>query len=416
MSTWTYSASTESNLMKVKYGKLIEKQFNMENVLFGRMKKMNDFVGSQIERPVVQSIGGGVGSGSLPTASENKHGKATISSKKLYAVTSIDRESMKAAKSDEGSFVRFTSYPVKIASKSFNRNLERMFTRGDASGSGAIITGDNANSNVTGNGAAGDPYVITFDSAGVYNSASLEAFEEGDLVNINSETDTLEVVEVAPSSTGGTISLVGGSIDLAADTGSNGFQAADKIYIQGSKDNECIGLEGVLSATSGSLYGITVGRRWQSVQKDASAAAISTDLMNEVVINLKKQCGESPKFILSSYKQFRKLLDLLEDQKRFSLPARDKKFKATISFSGVEYMSADGAIPVFASRYVDDDKMYFLNDDHIELHLRPGGFEWFDEDGTVFLRESSDSYEARYGGYGELFVNPHFQGYLHNLA
>lgn len=417
MSTWTYSASTESNLMKVKYGKLIEKQFNMENVLFGRMKKMNDFVGSQIERPVVQSIGGGVGSGSLPTASENKHGKATITSKKLYAVTSIDRESMKAAKSDEGSFVRFTSYPVKIASKSFNRNLERMFTRGDISGSGAIISGHATNSvNVSGAGSSGSPYIITFDGSGIYNSASLEGFEEGDLVNINTEVTNLEVSAVAPSATGGTVSLVGTSVALAADSGSNVFEAADKIYIQGSKDNECIGLEGVLSATSSTLYGISVGRRWQSVQKDASAGPITTDLMNEVVINLKKQCGESPKFILSSYKQFRKLLDLLEDQKRYALPARDKKFKATISFAGVEYMSADGAIPVFASRYVDDDKMYFLNDDHIELHLRPGGFEWFDEDGTVFLRESSDSYEARYGGYGELFVNPHFQGYLHNLA
>ena len=119
MSTWTYSASNEANLMKVKYGKLIEKQFNMDNVLFGRIQKKQDFVGSQIERPVIQSIGGGVGAGSLPTANENKIGKATLTTKKLYAVTSIDRETMKAAKSDEGSFVRMTKFPVKIATKSF---------------------------------------------------------------------------------------------------------------------------------------------------------------------------------------------------------------------------------------------------------------------------------------------------------
>ena len=59
--------------------------------------------------------------------------------------------------------------------------------------------------------------------------------------------------------------------------------------------------------------------------------------------------------------------------------------------------------------------MFFLNDDHMELNLRPGGLEWFDEDGTVFLRESGDSYEARYGGYGQFYVNPHFQGLLDNL-
>jgi hypothetical protein len=78
-------------------------------------------------------------------------------------------------------------------------------------------------------------------------------------------------------------------------------------------------------------------------------------------------------------------------------------------------MSADGELPVLTSRFIDSDKMYFLNDDQLELHLRPGGFEWFDEDGTVFLREASDSYEARYGGYGQSFINPHFQGYLYGL-
>jgi hypothetical protein len=64
MSAWTYSASNESNLMKIKYGKLIDKQFNMANPLFARIKKLDDFVGSQLDRPLIQSIGGGVGPGS----------------------------------------------------------------------------------------------------------------------------------------------------------------------------------------------------------------------------------------------------------------------------------------------------------------------------------------------------------------
>ena len=143
---------------------------------------------------------------------------------------------------------------------------------------------------------------------------------------------------------------------------------------------------------------------------------VITDLMNEVVLSTKQQSGESPNLILSSFHQYIKLLNLLEDQKRYNLPARDKKFKGQISFSAIEYISPDGPIPVIPSRFVDSDKMYFLNDNHLELHLRPGGLEWFDEDGTVFLRESTDSYEARYGGYGQFFVNPHFQGYLHTLA
>jgi hypothetical protein len=63
MSTWTYDASNEANLMKVKYERLIEKQFNQSNPLFGRLKKKSDFVGSQKEIAILQSLGGGVGAG-----------------------------------------------------------------------------------------------------------------------------------------------------------------------------------------------------------------------------------------------------------------------------------------------------------------------------------------------------------------
>jgi len=415
MSAWTYSASTESNLMKVKYGKLVDKQFLEESVVRGRLNQMNDFEGSQIEFPVVQSIGGGVGAGSLPTATESKFGRATITSKKLYAVCSVDRESMKASKTDEGAFVRFTAMPVKMATRSFNRNLERMITRGDATGTGAIVTGSASNTNVTGAGTSGDPYLVNFDAANGYDSSALEAFEEGDLVNINTETTNLEVTAISiASSGGGIVTLVGTSARLATLAGANPFTSTDKIYMQGSKDNEMIGLKGILSATSSTLYGITVGRRWKAYQKDASSAAISSDLLNEVIINLKKQCGESPSYLLSSYKQYLKILNFLEDHKTYNLPGKSDKF--TISYKGVAVMTPDGEIPLFSSKYVEDDEIYFLNDKHMNLHLRPGGFEWFDEDGTVFLRGSGDAYDARYGGYGQFFCNPHFQGYLYGLA
>jgi hypothetical protein len=259
------------------------------------------------------------------------------------------------------------------------------------------------------------------DEAGVYSLAHAESIEIGDLVNINDETADLEVVDVnvvsaVPGAIDIEISLVGSSTRLDALVAApNGLDATDDIFMQGSKDNELQGLESIIAATSGSYKGITVGRRWKSYSKDASSAALSTDLMNDVVVNIKRQSGESPDMILASYAQYIKLLNLLEDHKRYQLPARDKKFKGQISFSGVEYMSPDGVIPVMASRFVSDEKMLFLNSNHIELCCRPGGFEWFDEDGTVFLRESGDSYEARYGGYCDFFVNPHFQGQLDNL-
>jgi hypothetical protein len=420
MANWDLDSTDEANLMKIKYGKMIEKQFNQSSVILGRIKKSDKFVGKQLDRPVIQSIGGGVGNGSLPTSNPNKIGLARLNDiKKLYAVVGIDRETMKASKSDEGAFVRFTKFPVQIATKSFNRNLERQIIRNDVAGAGALITGNACNTAVSGAGSSATPYVVSFDKASTYFPAEFEAIEEGDILHASTEATDLVVssmsVTVADGYATGSISLVGSSILLGADVcGCTAF--AESLYMQNSKDNELDGIKGVLAATSGTYKNISVGRRWQSYRKSAASAAISTDLLNDVVLNVKRQSGESPNLILMSYHQYVKLLNILEDQKTYNLPARDKKLKGQVSFSGIEYMSADGAIPVMPSRFMDSDKVYFLNDNHIELHLRPGGFEWFDEDGTVFLRETTDSYEARYGGYGELFINPHFQGELHTLA
>jgi hypothetical protein len=432
MSAWTFSASNEANLMKIKYGKLIEKQFNKANVLFGRIKKKDDFVGKQIDMPVIQSIGGGVGAGSLPTANENKIGLAQLDSPtKQYAVISIDRETMKAARTDEGAFVRMTKFPVKIAVESFNRNLERQIMKNGlnaTANSEALVQGNASNSVVSGAGTSGDPYIIQFDNATTYHLSDIESIEIGDLLNVNAESVDLEVTDVVvnsavPGSINFDVKLVylGGTsstrLDALAACCGTAFGATDYLFMQGSKDNEIEGLPAAIETAVGTAYkGINIGRRWQAYRKDASSASLSTDLMNDVVVNVKRQCGESPNLILIGYHQYIKLLNLLEDQKSYNLPARSPKYKGQISFSAIEYMSADGPIPVVPSRFMDDDKVYFLNDSHIELHCRPGGFEWFDEDGTVFLRESTDSYEARYGGYCELFINPHFQGELHTLA
>jgi hypothetical protein len=278
---------------------------------------------------------------------------------------------MKASKTDEGAFVRFTAFPVKIAVDSFNRNLERMLTVGDATGTGALITGNGSNSVVTGAGTSCSPYVITFDASGVYYDTDGAAFEEGDLINVNTETTDLEVVTIATTTTSVTLSVTGTSSRLATLAAGCGtaFGASDKLYMQNSKDNEMVGIRGAISATSSTLYGITVGRRWQAYQKNASSAALTTDLINEMVIKVKQQSGKAPKMVLTSYLQYIKLLNLLEDQKRFPIPAR----RADVSFEAVQIMTPEGAIPVIASRFVPADEMFFLNDDHIELHLRPGG-------------------------------------------
>jgi hypothetical protein len=394
-----FSLTSASNLFKIKYAKLSDNVYNSANVLLGRCKKQYDFTGKQMFVPVPMGFGGGVGSGSLPLANSATYEDALITAKKLYAVAEIEREAIKASMNNEGAFVQGTKEAVQKAVESYMRNMSRILF-GDGTGAlGTIISSDAT-------GTAADP-VITITAAS-FKEAN---WEEKDYVNVGTDSSIFEVVSVAPSTRVITLSRVSGSLDLTAAAG-----AADKIvYMQGSKDNDPIGLKGVCDATSGNLYSVPVARRWQSYQK-AAGGALTTDAMNEVMLEVQRRSGKVPNLIITSFAQYRKLLNLLEDQKQYTVDPRSSDLKGKVSFKGVEFMSSAGAVGVFPERFVEDDRMYFLNDNYINIHHRPD-FGWFDDDGTVFLRKAtSDAYEARYGGYLENYIVPSFQGVMTGLT
>lgn len=399
-----FSLSNATNLFKINYYKKSENMYNSYNVLHGRIKKRYDFTGKQRFVATPLSFSGGVGSGSLPAANVGNYGGATITAKKVYAVCEIDRESIKAAENDKGAFVRATKETVQKCVESYMRNCSRILF-GD--GSGKLGDGD-VGTNVSGAGSVADPYVITITAAS-WKEAN---WEEKDFVNIDVETTNLEIVAVDPDLR--QISLVGSSAILAADTGASGL--AESVFMQGSKDNDPLGLDGILMATSGTLYGISVQRRWQATQEDAAGAGISVDLVNKVLLNIEKKFGKIPDLMVVSYVQMRKLLALMEGQKQFIVEPRMKELKSKLSFTGVEFMTSRGPLPIFADRFCEDDRIYLLNSNFIECHHRPG-FGWFDDDGTVFLRKSdSDEYGARYGGYYENYITPTAHGVIHNLS
>lgn len=401
MATWNYKNLTEALLMKKTYDRHIQKQFNKSSVLFGRMKqKLNSFEGESKYIAIEQSIGGGRASGNLPTPNRNKTARAELTTKKLYATVSVDRESMKASRSSVGAFVKFTEYPVKVAVQGFNTNVERQMVLNDIAGLGTLFTVDATS--VTGAGIPGSPYVIDVNEAHL-----LVSVEEGDLVNIDQETSELEVVEVDEDNS--TISLVGTSATIT--TGTN---ATAPVFMQKSRGNELEGLQGILKATSGTYKGVAIGRRWKATQVARAASETHTELLNAAIMKVKKNTGAAPNLILAPYEQYVQILDSLESAKHYNLPARDKKFKASLAFSAIEYISPDGIVPIVLSRFVPPTEIYVLNDEHIEFHTRDS-MEWFDEDGTVFLREATDSYEARYGAYADFFVNPFFQAIITNL-
>jgi hypothetical protein len=403
----TQNLTNKSWVFKSVYKKICENVYNSHNVTEARIKKSYDFTGKEQLEAIPQSFAGGVGSGSLPTAGYDKGGQARITRKKLYAVCEIDREAIKAADGDKGSFVKFTKQPVEKAVESYNRNNARIFW--NTLDNGQLGVGDGSTA-VTGAGTDGDPYLVKMSATG-WKEAN---WEEMDYVNCGTETTLLLVKKVVPSTR--VIHFVGTSAALAAAVAAVGATSA-KFYMQGSKDNDHTSFMAALTATSGTLYGLDVERRWQaSVQADASGAGLTTDMMNEDMLEILRKTGKSPDLIKTSFKQYRKLLNMLEDKKDYIVEPRAGELKGKISFKGLEFQSAAGAVPIFPERFVDDGYMVYMNTDFVERRHAPD-FGWFDDDGTVFLRKSdADAYEARYGGYLENYVVPNFHGYRKGLA
>jgi hypothetical protein len=393
-----FSLATASNLFKIKYGKLSENVYNSANVLLGRVKKSYDFTGKRMDVAVPVSFAGGVGSGSLPTPNYAAIEDAIIQSKKMYSVIQIDRESVKAASTNEGAFVEMTKYAVQKGVESWMRNMSRALFN-DGTGALGQFSG-------SATGSATAPVLVI--TASSWKEAN---WEEKDYVNVNSLSSVWEVVSVVPSTRTVTLARISGSDDLVTIGA-----GTHTVYMQNSKDNDPSGLKGVLGAISGTQYGISVGRRWQATQEAAGGAGLTPDLMNQLMLEVQRKSGKVPNLILTSFTQYRKLLNVLEDQKQYIIEPRAPELVGKVSFKGVEFMSSAGPVGVFPERFCEDDRMYFLNDNFIQIHHRPD-FGWFDDDGTVFLRESSsDSYSARFGGYLESYIVPPFHGVLTGLA
>lgn len=400
-SSFNITDASVQNLFKRQYKDKSLNTYNGKVPVLGLVKKSFDLVGLQREMEVPTGYQGGAGSGSLPTANRGIYVKPVVTSKSIYCVCEVDRRTIKLAK-NEGAFVDSLKESVRKTVEKFNWNVSRMLFNTLANGSLGTID------SVTDNG--GGEYAIVITSA----TWKLANWEIRDFVNIESgNTDLFEITAVAVSTRTITVKRISGSQVPAG---------SDVVFLQGSESNDITSFAATVAATTSTSYGVTVGYRWQApVQKTASSANISADLMNEGMLGVEEACGITPNLIVTSYIQLRKLLNSMEDQKFYSLTPsqlapRADNLKGVVSFPSVQFMSTAGPVSIVVDKFCDSDKMYFCNTDNMELlHAPDQG--WFDDEGFVFLRKAgADAYEARYGAYMENYSPASVAGYLYSLS
>lgn len=387
-------------LFKKKYAKYEQNVLNRSNPTLGKIKKAQDMVGDEWLKTIDIGWIGGAGMARIPVANRGRQLRASLETKQAYITTEIDRRTVKQSK-DPGSFVEGQKHMVQKTLEKFQ--WLRSCNLWSPNGTGSL--GTIATSGVVDNG--GGSYTLTISDA-TYQRAR---FVVRDLVNIGSgSTDLFEIMDHRPADK---------EIDVTRVSGSTVPAQADVIFLQGSENASVYSIPQVVKATAGSsLYGTTVADGFESFRVNAGGAGISVDLMNEVALGVHENCGKSPDLIATSYTLFRKLLALLEDQKRYFTQGETKNRVGDFSFKAVQFMSVDGPVPIVIDRFIQDDEMYFLNTDYITEHAAPDCPGWVDDDtGSIWLRKAgADQFEARYASYYNNFILPNHQGLISNVG
>ena len=396
--------------------------YSTADFLEGRMKKRYNLTGKEKNVETNLSFAGGYGARLLPKANNSLMETQKIVAKKVYGRTLVDREGMKAASNSEGAFQQYFRFPIQKTVENYVNQCGRIMF-GD--GTGILGRGDAA-TNVTGTGAINDPFIIKLSAASwkrhnfhkkqfIQYVSGLAAFPDnsgGAMEGGDAVTNILEVVSVTDSTQ--TIGVVGVSAALTALSGVGPVPATAGFCPQRSYNGEPTGLNKVLLATSGQLYGIDVQSEWKAGQLNAGGQGIITDMINEMMLEREDEFGEQPNMVVCRWNQYQKLLAQLEDKKTYMLP--NKNVKGHMGFEGIQYVCTSGKpITIMTHRHADADKVYLLNDKYMERLHRPD-FGWFEEDGTVFLRTTEDEYEARYGGYWENVIVPTAHAVITGLA
>jgi hypothetical protein len=377
-------------LFKVDFLEYYENTFNTASPFWERVKKPKTFVGKRLEFPAPLGFMGAAGSGKIPETRPAKYATVNITSKKMYAKGLIEREALGEASDSRGAFVDALKELVRKTAEADVFNHQRAAF---GNGTGALGTIQS----VVDNGGGQYTLVIT---TGTWKSAN---WEEEMLVNIQSgNTDLFAISSVIESTRTVVVQRQAGGTKVPA--------VNDVVFMQGSENNDILGLEGVCLATSGTLYGVNVQRRWRSYQILSYGVAIDHKLFNKLCLGVEKSTGKTPKLAITSYLLYEAVLNTMESQKRYAQPSSNT---GNYSFRGVEIMTSSGPIELFPDRFCRDDMVYVLNPDYIAYYRRPNS-GWVNEDvknpyGMLRVVDD-DQFELRHATYGQLFIAPTFQG------
>lgn len=376
--------------LKEDYQPAIREQINQSCMMLMQIEKNStDIEGRRAVLSLHVQRNSGVGArgdgASLPLAGNQAYAEERVPLRYNYGHIQISGPTIRAMKSDKGSFTRAVDSETKGVTMDLRRDVNRqVFGTSD----GAIVA-------VAANSAVNVLVLST-----LATPVQIRQIEVGMLVDIGTDAaptnDATQRTVTAVTPATPSITVSGSPV-----TTSNG----DFIYRFGSGGNapqlELTGLQTIVSA-SGTLYNInpTTQPLWVSQAfTNASNRQLTENLLEQAMHLTKIYGGEDLNLWVVSDGVFRSYSNQLTSLKRFNSP---DELVLKGGFKALSITAGGGEVGMLWDRDSPNNTAYGLNTDHL-VQFQMSDWEFMQEDGAVLSRiPGFDAYEAVLFKYHEL--------------
>lgn len=378
--------SSAENVLKDVYLGVIADQINTKtNPLFSKIKRSTrNIIGKEVRVVAPIGINGGIMAGTetsdLPDGVDTPYLSFVAPLKNLYGRFEISDKAVRCSSSDVNSFVNLLQDGMDSLLKASIFNLSRMIY-GDGTGCLATITVSGSTVTVDNTEAVAPGMYVD-----IYNGATLFA---SNVYIKNVDKSSGEIAWNLPS-------------EKTAVTGY-------KLYLHNSKDNDIIGLKGIVSNTT--LYGVT--KTDYPIMNAKTYTATTSDAFDEEyvqkIIDDLEKAGTNVNFINCSY-------DLKRLYHKY-LTLYSKNVEYTTLEDGTKVITHFG-IPLVPTNHVAAGECYFLNTDDF-MFYELGDWKWLEDESGRVLRQhpSKAAYSATLVKYTELLCHkPSGVAYCKNLS
>lgn len=375
--------TTFDAILKNQYLGPIREQLNNSSVLYSRLEKNEDsVVGKNFTIPLHYGRNEGVGArgegGALPAAGNQSYKECIVPMRYQYGRIQLTGPTIKAARSNEGAFLRAVDSEMRGLEKDMKSSMNRQ----------AFGDGTGLLANVAATGSSSTTVVVD-------STAKLRIGMPVDIIVKTTGAATLGVAGTTVAS------ITDGTTFVISDALADSPAATYGVYLAGSRGNEMMGLGGIVSATA-TLQGLDVASYpwWKATiqANSGTARAITDSIIQEAIDTLESKSSGMCSAMYTSFGVRRAYQALLTNTKQLVNTQELQGGYKAISYLG----GSHGVIPIIADKDAPAGKIFCVDENELSIY-RLADFDWMQEDGAILSRVSGyDAYEAVLYVYQEL--------------